>query len=367
MKKSIEIRNEIVEIKNKMKQFQEAGKTDEAYAYVEKINNLEKEYETALALETKLPDFKSAKHSETANALNAFNKAVKGMRLTDAENALVEKIDADGGYLVPEEQRTQIEELKRSYNALKSYCKVVPVSTMSGSMPIEVENNGELIDFEEMGNIEEGSAKFGSCKFNIKTKGLLIPISKQLLADEKANLLSYIDVQFAKCAVRTENKAITTLMKEAEKYEDGKDYRAIAKVLNTKLDRAIATDSKIYTNQDGFDYLDSLEDGNGRPLLQPIITDHTKLAFKGHEIVVLNNSEYTADAEKLEFWVGDLFSFCSFFDRMSMELAVSEEAGFKQYAVFTRAVERFDVAKTDAKAGIRVIIPTTSTETVTKK
>ena len=108
--------------------------------------------------------------------------------------------------------------------------------------------------------------------------------------------------------------------------------------------------------------MDNLVDGNGRPLLQPMLEDPTRLIFKGREVVKLNDTEYASDEDKLEFWVGDLSSYCNFYDRRTLEIAVSEEAGFKQYAVFTRAVERFDVGKVDAKAGIRVIISETVTE-----
>lgn len=366
MKKNIEIQNAIVDKREKMSELKNAGKIDEAYAILNEIRNLERELEIENNINEPFNDKGLKPIVDNSNKIVAFNKAVRGMPLTDAENALVEKIDADGGYLVPEEQRTQIEELKRSLNSLKPYCNVVPVSSLSGSFPIETENDGELIDFDEMDEISSGDIKFGKCTYKVKTKGILIPISKQLLADEKANLLSYIDRHFAKRAVRTENKAIVTLMKEAESYE-GENYKAISKALNTKLDTAIAADAKIYTNQAGYDYLDNLEDGNGRPLLQPMVTEPTKLHFKGHEIVRLNDAEYASDENKLEFWVGDLYSYCNFYDRKTLEIAISEEAGFKQYSVFTRTVERFDVGKVDAKAGIRVIIPTTSTETATKK
>lgn len=65
---------------------------------------------------------------------------------------------------------------------------------------MEVESNGKLIDFDEMGDIAEEDAKFAKSPYKVKTKGVLIPISKQLLQDEKANLLSYIDKHFAKAS-----------------------------------------------------------------------------------------------------------------------------------------------------------------------
>ncbi len=357
MKRSIEIMNAIAEKKEKMAELKSEGKIKEAYDMLTEIKDLQKELEIENKLSEPQPGIgMNVETRNSSSALAAFNKALRNMPLTDAEAALVEKVDEDGGYLVPEDQRTQIEELKRSLNSLKQYCKIVPVTTLSGSFPIEVESNGELIDFDEMDDLEEGDIKFGKISWKVKNKGLLIPLSKQLLADEKANLLPYIDRHFAKRAVRTENKAIVTVMKTATQLE-GTDYKAITKALNKKLDAAIAADAKIFTNQTGWDYLDSLEDGDGRPLLQPMLGDPTRLMLKGHEIVKLNDSEYAADTGKLEFWVGDLYSFCNFFDRMTLEMAVSEEAGFKNYSVFIRAVERFDVGKTDGAAGIRVIIP----------
>ncbi|MGR5861838.1 phage major capsid protein [Bacillus pacificus] len=66
--------------------------------------------------------------------------------------------------------------------------------------------------------------------------------------------------------------------------------------------------ANIFTNQDGFNYLDQLEDKNGRPLLQPDPTNPTrKKLFSGKPVIVLSNKTIATDKDgKAPFIVGDL-------------------------------------------------------------
>lgn len=295
------------------------------------------------------------KKVEKADNNVAFNKAVLGKPMTEMENALVEGTEADGGYLVPHEQKTQIEELKRQLISLKELCTVVPVATMSGSMPLEVEANDELVSFEEMTEINQSTIKFGQTKWQLEDYGDIIPVSNTLLADEKANLTNYIGRRFAKKAVRTENKKILGILDTA-KVVSGADYKAIQKALNLDLDPAIAANAIIITNQDGYDYLDSLEDANKRPLMSDSLTVPGAKEFKGKRVVVLSNQHLVAEGKKV-FYVGDIATAVAFFDRQAYEVAVSKEAGFTKNATFMRVIERFDVKSIDTKAVVKVEIP----------
>lgn len=373
MKRSVEIQNAIVDKKNQMADLKAKGDIEGAYALVAEINALRQELEVENALnEPELPfsdlgdDVKAGIQDKKAAAVKALNKAIRGKGLTEAEAALIESNDESGGYLVPEEISTEIDELKRSLNSLKELCHIIPVTTKSGQNTVETESDGKLLDFDEMGEIEEGDITFSRVPWSIKDKGLLMPISNQLIRDEKANLMSYINRDFAKRAVRTENADILTVLKKAEVL-DASDYKGINKALNVKLDSAIADNAVILTNQTGFDYLDTLEDANGRPLLVPDIAEPTVLRYRGHRIVKVNDNEYTTDEGTMEFFVGDIASFVDFEDRQGYEIAMSEHAGFKTYSTLLRCVERYGVSVRDEKAGIRVVISvnteTTATET----
>lgn len=360
MKKSQEMYQKLEGLKNEIATLQAEGKIDEAYTKLEEVENLKKSIQVQEALEeeeienlegTVLESSVIEKADETV----AFNKAVLGKTLTEPEAALVERIGEDGGYLVPQEQRTQIEELKRQLIPLKDYCNVIPVGTLSGSMPLEVESDDELTNFEEMTEINQSTIKFGQVKWELTDYGDIIPISNTLLKDEKANLTNYVGRRFSKKAVRTENKKILELLAGATK-KTGTDYTAIQAALNKDLDPAIAASSIIITNQDGYDYLDSLIDGNGRPLLKDSLTEEGAKIFKGKKVVVMSNQHFKSPSKKLPFYVGDLTEYIAFFDRQAYEMAVSTEAGFTKNATMMRVIERFDVKKVDEKAVVYVEI-----------
>lgn len=354
MKKSTELYKALDAVKVEMETLRNEGKIEEAHAKIAEIKNLQIQIAAAEAEEqTEVENFEGGQVmnqvKEKANEVVAFNKAVLGKQLTEAENALVEKTDADGGYLVPREQKTQVEELKRTLIPLKEHCRVIPVGTMAGSMPLEVEAADTLTDFDEMTEIAQSSIKFGQVTWKLKNKGDIIPISNILLQDEKANLVNYVGRRFAKKAVRTENADILAEVLKATKVE-GTTYADIEKVLNIELDPAISASSIIITDQDGFDYLDKLEDGNGRRLLTTDLKDETIRRFKGRQIIVLPNKSFEKTPSKLNFFVGDLQEYLAFFDREVYEMATSKEAGFTKNATYMRVIERYDVQVVDAKA-----------------
>lgn len=326
----------------------------------DKFNVLKDLYEEEMGDIENMTDISRTKVDEKESIV-AFNKAVLGKSLTETQSALVEKVEEEGGYLVPKEQRTQIEELKRQLIPLKQYCNVVPVATLSGSMPLEVDANDELINFDEMEEINQSDIKFGQVKWLLNDYGDIIPISNSLLQDEKANLTNYVGARFSKKAVRTENKKILEVLSKSKKVE-GEDYKTIQTALNKELDPSISANAIIITNQDGYDYLDSLTDSNNRPLMSDSLTVEGAKTFKGKIVVVLSNQHFSSTASKLTFYVGDLSSAVAFFDRQVYEMAVSKEAGFTKNATFMRVIERFDVQSIDNKAMVNVelTLPTQS-------
>ncbi len=366
MKKSLEIFNRIIEKKAEMKGLKEAGKIPEAHALIEEIEALKHEYDVELELEKlEIPFADELKEPETkgrADALTAFNKAVKGMKLTDAEMALVENTGKDGGYLVPTDEVTRIEELKRELGNLKQYCDVIPVTTLSGTYVVEGTEDGMLLDFEETKVISEGDIDFVRLDWKVKTKGLLIPVSDDLLADERANLLSYIGRYFAKAATRTDNADIIKVLKTSA-VVDGDSYKAINHTLNVKLDPAISSAAIIVANQTGYDYLDSLVDGNGRPLLKDSLTQQGTKVFAGKPVVVLTDKVFASDEGTYEFWVGDMFEAVKFFDRKTLEIAISTHAAFTSDMTLIRCKQRGVAISNDKDAGRRVVITPVAVDT----
>lgn len=355
-KKMRELLNSINEKRVQARQLVSEGKKVEAKNLIEEIKALQEDYdiEAALYEDEKTPNPSPTNRVEESDEMRrrvAFNRAVLGKDLDPQDAGLVERTKADGGYLVPEEQSTQIKELRRSQVALKDYCNVIVVGSLSGSMPLEVEVADKLTDFTELEEITQSDIKFGNVAWTLKDKGDIIPISNTLLQDETANLTSYCGRRFAKKAVRTENADIITLMGGATSVP-GTTFKDINLALNTKLPVAVSNVAKIFTNQTGFNYLDTAREDNGDKILKEDKTSPSGFSYANKHIIVLDDSELKTS--KPTFYVGSLEDFVTFFDRNVYEMAADSSAGFTKNATFLRLIERYDVQKVDAKALAKV-------------
>ena len=306
-----------------------------------------------------------------------FVKAVLGKPMTEQEKATaMTMVDAvgtpgqaegtpnKGGYLVPQEQVNVITEYRRHRIALKEYCDVVNVSTYTGTIPTVDSETGTLTDFDELNEIPKGDITFKQIEWKLHSCGDIIPVSNELLADTNVDLVGFIAKRFATMSVNTENAKIFALMKATTVKQTGKDYKAILTALNRKLDAEIAQNAAIFVDAIGFDYLDSAEDKNGRPLLTPSYADPAAKMFRGHPVVQLPSTVTTGSTDtKIIMYVGSLSDAVKFFDRQGVTMATSVEAGFTQNKTMLRAVERFDVQAADTEAMVEVTItPATSGE-----
>ena len=108
-------------------------------------------------------------------------------------------------------------------------------------------------------------------------------------------------------------------------------------------------------NQDGFDHLDNEVDANGRPLLQPDVTQASNKSLFGLPVHVVSNDHLPTTGtttKKAPIYFGNFVEGLKFFDRNVYSVAISSEAGFKQNMTLLRVIERYDVAQGDASAYI---------------
>lgn len=116
----------------------------------------------------------------------------------------------------------------------------------------------------------------------------------------------------------------------------------------------------MFTNQDGYNYLDQLEDNDGRPLLQPDPTSPSSKLLFGKRVVVLSNktlasgSDGTTGDDLFPFIVGDLKESIVLFDRKKLSVDMTKEGGdaWKTDSTELRAIEREDVKLRDGEAVI---------------
>lgn len=383
MKKSIELKQKMTSLQAEIKALNDAGKVDEATAKLADLKKVGIEYQAAVAMEAAegvgMGGAFPLNHAGTQDLAKmhnaAFVKAVMGRQMTDEERAYAmtlrdtigtpgqaEGTPEKGGYLVPAEQMNKILEWRRTRISLKNDCDVIPVTAATGYVPSADTETGKLTNFDEISDIAQADENFARIAWKLSSYGTIVPISNELLADNNVDLVSFISRRMAFMGVNSENDAIFKIMAATTLSQTGTDYKAILKALNTKLDAAIAQNSKIYVDSIGFDYLDEAEDKNGRPLLTPSYADPSAKVLRGHPVVVLPSLLSTGSTEKaVSLYVGSLSDGVKFFDREGVSIAMDASAGFTQNKTLLRAIERFDVQAADPKAIAKVTITISST------
>lgn len=362
MRKSVELAQLIAAARTQVENHVAAGNLEDAQNKAKELKDLKAEYDAAVAVEeSKKKNFNGEQQkgiTKMASAKVAFNKAIRGMALTDEEKALVKfeslrdtvgtpgqqgVTPSKGGYLVPAEQASQIEKLMDEEVRLKNYCTVRETNFRSGSMPSRTHANSKLVNFDELNTITEKDIDFGQITYECKNYGAIIPISNELIEDASADVVAEIAEEFAQEAVDTENDKILTLLNGLTGTAMT-DYKDIKTALNVTLKPAVSKRAIIITNQNGFDYLDKLEDDNGQPILSEHMAQDGVYKFRGKDIVVLDNAVLPDDnTDGTPFFVGSLRDFCLFAERKGLVVAISQEAGFTKNATLVRAITRFDV------------------------
>ena len=374
MKKSDELKKVVDELKAKAEQLQTEEQYDEAFKVANELKDAIRDYKTAKAVEAAAAtDFIKEAAPAVANTVpdavmrnRVFNKLVLGKPVSEEEMKFynspgtpgqVEATSAKGGYLVPTEQIAQLMEFRRAYTQLKDYCSVRAANSNSGKFPTIGAETGTLTNFDELNSLNKRDIDFGQLTYTIASYGDIIPVSRDLLQDADINLMEVIGQRFARMAVNTENAQIITKLGTISPTNIS-SYKALTKALNVDLDPAFYANAKIFTNQDGFQWMSDLEDAQNRPLLVPDVAAADTYRFRGKEVVVVSNSVLTntttgsgaGATTTIPMYIGSMSDYLAFFERKGVEIMASEEAGFEKNSVLIRAVERFGTTVCDTAA-----------------
>jgi len=380
-KREQELRQNASDLKDSAQALMDEGKHKEAKAKLEEAKAAKKDLDDFLALQAdfqglgtipepqnkggKLPGNPEPQPNPKAEYKKAFFKAVRGQKLTDDDLEVMDKYKAkissgtgeDGGYIIPEDIQTKINELRQSTDDLKQYVNVVPVSTNKGARTLERRADhtpfaplSEYGDPDAMKEIE--SPKFDRLTYTIEDFAGFLPVPNTVLEDTDQALEQYLIAWIAKKSKATDNHLILKQVDTLDK-KSLDDWKGIKTTLNVTLDPAFTEVAKIFTNQDGFNYLDQLEDGNNRPLLQPDPTQATrKLLFGVHPVIVLSNKTIATETGKAPFIIGALDEAVVLWDRKQLAIDMTKEGGqaWRTNTTEFRAIQREDVTTWDTEA-----------------
>ena len=127
-------------------------------------------------------------------------------------------------------------------------------------------------------------------------------------------------------------------------------WAALKASINVDLDPGSLYNTKIVTNQDGFNVLDQALDLNGRAVLQPDPTQPTRKLFMGYPIEVYSNAMLPSDTTNnvAPIYYGNIEDGVQFVDLDNISFASSKEAGFMSNTTICRLIEWVDVVQADA-------------------
>ena len=368
-KKLLALLNSISEKKTEIKNLVEQNKLDEAKSAKAELKELQDKFDIMKDIED---DDAMAANKATATAtpvqdnkkadVSNFASNVRALR-TNA--AMTEGVDANGGYTVPSDVQTKINKYKETHRSLRDFVTVENVTSNKGSRVYETK--GTVKGFKKVaedGSIEDlGNPTFEQITYEISDYAGYLPISNDLLSDNDANLESEIVDWIGRNGLATDNAEIIALAKTGTKLTVT-GIKDIKHAVNVTIGSAY--DSKIVTNDSGLDYLDNLEDKNGRPLLEANPTVPAQMQLRcGARVIpieVIPDADMPNDGTKIPFIVGDLAEAFHIYDRQQTLLYASKDAtvtdaqgkpifnAFQQRGTLYRGEQRADYKKVDNSA-----------------
>lgn len=385
-------------IQAKLAEAKAMEEVEKASEIMDEVDALQKEYETEKRIyeAEKLAGGESAVDPVEDHAKEPEEKEISGEEMVakqvraimapqrfGQEKGLQESVDADGGFTVPEDVQTRVNQWPEARASFLNEISEETVSTNKGARTYQKKADVDtFIDLDENGAItkEITAPKFERITYAIKDRAGFMPVSNDLIMDSDSNIMNMVVDWLGRANVATANAKIMEIIKAHKNPTGGGKYEGTAgakaidgisgikKIVNVILGQAYKANVSIITNDDGLQYLDTLEDKNGRPLLNPDPTDSAKLQLRLGTVVipvsVKPNKGFESNGTKVPFIIGDLKAGIKRYNRQSMSLKASDVATIGSFNAFAmnmtviRAILRDDYKEIDKDAYVYGYIET---------
>mgnify|MGYP001623007260 FL=1 len=374
-KKLLELLDSINNKKQEVKDLVAAGDLENAKKAKEELKNLQEQFDLLKDIEddeatnaegrlktgTAVPIQDKNPEKEFADA------ARRGFR-----NSMNEGTPSEGGYTVPEDIQTRINTYREAKASLIDLVDVENVTTNKGSRTFK--KRSQQTGFQKVGEggkiPGKNTPQFERISYEIEKYAGYFPTTNELLEDSDANITGTLVSWIGDESRVTRNKIILGVINEKEKTEL-KGLDDIKKTLNVTLGQAFKPTSRIVTNDDGLQYLDTLKDNEGKYLLQPNPAQPMQMVLCAGatriSVFVIPNADLPSDTEtagtrKIPMIIGDLKEGIKFFDRKQLTIMTSNIASagdlnaFEEDLTLFRAIEREDCKMKDPQAFVNGVI-----------
>lgn len=352
--------------KEEVKNLAESGKIDEAKVAKDELQKLQDEFDI-------LKDVEDEPAEEINHAVPVVQKADPVHDFADAarrgfKNASSnEGTGADGGYTVPADIMTLVNQYKETKFDLSALVDVETVMTNTGRRTYQThaQHKGFSLVGEGAKIGQTAGPQFEVLEYTIKKYAGYMPVTNELLADSDANITAVLTQWLADEDVATRNALILAVLKSFDTSTAtlATLIDTLKKAVNVTLGQAYAGSVSIVTNDTGLNYLDTMKDTTGRYLLSQnasgALPMQKTLAVGSTSVplVVVPNATLADDSSTgTPFYVGDIHEAVKLFDRQQLSITTSNVAtagdfnAFEQDMTLFRGIDRMDVLKKDKKA-----------------
>ncbi len=374
-KKLLELLDSINSKKQEVKDLVTAGDLENAKKAKEELKNLQEQFDLLKDIED--DDITNAANKVKTGTVVPVQDKNPEKEFADAarrgfRNSMNEGTASEGGYTVPEDIQTRINTYREAKASLIDLVDVENVTTNKGARTFK--KRSQQTGFQKVGEggkIQgKNTPQFERISYEIEKYAGYFPTTNELLEDSDANITGTLVSWIGDESRVTRNKIILGVINEKEKTEL-KGVDDIKKALNVTLGQAFKPTSRIVTNDDGLQYLDTLKDNDGKYILQPNPAQPMQMVLCAGatriSVFVIPNSDLPSDTEtagtrKIPMIIGDLKEGIKFFDRKQLTIMTSNIASagdlnaFEEDLTLFRAIEREDCKMKDAQAFVNGVI-----------
>lgn len=375
-KRMYEISEEIKSLTKEARILKDNGDIERASEKMARLRELREEYETEKELFEAEKLFEKPAGTEIKGTdpdeeesvfVKAFRQRFENYKVN--KGLMSEGSGTNGGYTVPQDIQTKINEYKTNRFSFENFVTVENVKTLSGSRTYRKKNQSAPFQL-----VTEGAAipiianpQYEVLSYSVKKYAGIIQVTNELFEDSAANIEAEISKHLALCREDTLNAQVLAILTTPNEVALSGGIPSIRAALIKTLGSAYTPAAKIYTNDDGYAYLCNLQDGNNRDYFfyDPSGSGSPAINIGGIIVPVVQvpNSVMASTAAannktKMPFIIGDLAEAVHIFDRRKMTLAASNSAtityteGTGDDAV-TRNVSAFQNDMTFLRAGLR--------------
>lgn len=303
-------------------------------------------------------------------------RGLTGLDLTpEQQNKISENVNEDGGFAVPEDIQTKINKRLKDMPDLFNLVDSEKVFTRKGQRTYEKRaNQTPLTNLDEYGTIQDiDNPKLERLSFDLHDFAGLMTIPNDLLKfagkeleewlinwlTDKVRVTRNIKILYGAGSGNDAQGIMTSTKYKTVTLAATPELKDFKKCKNVELLNVFKPTAKWIVNQDGFNYLDTLEDKMGRPYLQPDPKNPTQYIFLGLQVIELLNTVLKTDSNNIPILLGDpKEAYELFYDDNYELLTTNIGAGaFETNTTKARVITRLDGCEKDKDALIKINIP----------